>query len=234
MLAGKKVVVVGGSSGIGLVHRGTGEARRRRRHHCFAQCRAARRGRGQAERRSRSRPMSPTTRASPICSSSCGPGRPCRASRRRSFAPARSRRSRWRTFAPPWKASSGAPGASRGGGDPHGRIDHAGVGLSQHPAAAEFGDHQRRQWRAGVVGARARAGAGAGARQLRLARDHRHADPGRDAGGGAQGHAGEDRGRLPVGRVGYGEDIARQILAFMTNGFATGSTVYLDGGALVV
>ena len=38
---------------------------------------------------------------------------------------------------------------------------------------------------------------------------------------------------LPVGRVGQGEDIARQILAFMTNGFATGSIVYVDGGALV-
>jgi NAD(P)-dependent dehydrogenase (short-subunit alcohol dehydrogenase family) len=38
---------------------------------------------------------------------------------------------------------------------------------------------------------------------------------------------------LPVGRVGLGEDIAGQILAFMTNGFATGSIVYLDGGALV-
>ena len=29
LLAGKKVVVVGGSSGIGLVDRGNGEARRR-------------------------------------------------------------------------------------------------------------------------------------------------------------------------------------------------------------
>ena len=38
---------------------------------------------------------------------------------------------------------------------------------------------------------------------------------------------------LPVGRVGTGEDVARQILAFMTIGFATGSIVYLDGGALV-
>jgi NAD(P)-dependent dehydrogenase (short-subunit alcohol dehydrogenase family) len=38
---------------------------------------------------------------------------------------------------------------------------------------------------------------------------------------------------LPVGRVGAGEDIARQILAFMTIGFATGSIVYLDGGALI-
>jgi NAD(P)-dependent dehydrogenase (short-subunit alcohol dehydrogenase family) len=39
--------------------------------------------------------------------------------------------------------------------------------------------------------------------------------------------------RLPVGRVGVGEDIARQILAFMTIGFMTGSIVYLDGGGLV-
>jgi NAD(P)-dependent dehydrogenase (short-subunit alcohol dehydrogenase family) len=39
---------------------------------------------------------------------------------------------------------------------------------------------------------------------------------------------------LPVGRVGLGEDIAQQIVSFMGNGFATGSTVYIDGGALVV
>jgi len=38
---------------------------------------------------------------------------------------------------------------------------------------------------------------------------------------------------LPVGRVGLAEDVAQQIIAFMTNGFMTGSTVYLDGGALV-
>jgi NAD(P)-dependent dehydrogenase (short-subunit alcohol dehydrogenase family) len=38
---------------------------------------------------------------------------------------------------------------------------------------------------------------------------------------------------LPVGRVGVGDDVAQQILAFMNIGFATGSIVYLDGGALV-
>src|SRR6266853_4906454 len=38
---------------------------------------------------------------------------------------------------------------------------------------------------------------------------------------------------LPVGRVGVGDDIARQILSFMANGFATGSIVYIDGGALI-
>ncbi|HEY7845616.1 MAG TPA: SDR family oxidoreductase [Bradyrhizobium sp.] len=39
---------------------------------------------------------------------------------------------------------------------------------------------------------------------------------------------------LPAGRVGLGDDVAQMILAVMTNGFATGSTVYLDGGALVM
>jgi len=38
---------------------------------------------------------------------------------------------------------------------------------------------------------------------------------------------------LPVGRVGTGEDIARQILGFMTIGFMTGAIVYIDGGALI-
>jgi NAD(P)-dependent dehydrogenase (short-subunit alcohol dehydrogenase family) len=38
---------------------------------------------------------------------------------------------------------------------------------------------------------------------------------------------------LPVRRVGLGEDIAQQIMAFMKNGFASGSIVYIDGGALV-
>lgn len=39
---------------------------------------------------------------------------------------------------------------------------------------------------------------------------------------------------LPVGRVGFAEDVAKQIVAFMDNGFMTGSIVYLDGGGLVV
>ncbi len=39
---------------------------------------------------------------------------------------------------------------------------------------------------------------------------------------------------LPVGRVGEGHDVARQILAFMTIGFMTGSIVYVDGGGIVV
>jgi NAD(P)-dependent dehydrogenase (short-subunit alcohol dehydrogenase family) len=39
---------------------------------------------------------------------------------------------------------------------------------------------------------------------------------------------------LPVKRVGEGEDIARQILALMTNTFATGSVVTIDGGHLII
>ena len=39
---------------------------------------------------------------------------------------------------------------------------------------------------------------------------------------------------LPVGRVGLAEDVAKQILAFMDNGFATGAIVYLDGGGVLV
>lgn len=40
-------------------------------------------------------------------------------------------------------------------------------------------------------------------------------------------------GGLPVGRVGLAEDIGVQILSFMANGFASGAVVYIDGGALI-
>src|SRR6476661_1721588 len=39
---------------------------------------------------------------------------------------------------------------------------------------------------------------------------------------------------LPVRRVGLGADVAQQIVGCMANGFMTGSIVYLDGGALVI
>lgn len=39
---------------------------------------------------------------------------------------------------------------------------------------------------------------------------------------------------LPAGRVGLAEDIALQIHAFIRNDFATGSIVYIDGGGLIV
>ena len=68
-------------------------------------------------------------------------------------------------------------------------------GFLERSPAAEFGHRQRRQWRAGIAVARARARTGAGARQCGLARHHRYADPRRDAGGGAPRYAGQDRGR---------------------------------------
>ena len=39
---------------------------------------------------------------------------------------------------------------------------------------------------------------------------------------------------LPVKRVGVADDIAQQILAFMANGFATGAVTYIDGGGSIV
>lgn len=39
---------------------------------------------------------------------------------------------------------------------------------------------------------------------------------------------------LPVRRVGLADDIAKQILAYMANEFATGSIIYLDGGGLII
>lgn len=39
---------------------------------------------------------------------------------------------------------------------------------------------------------------------------------------------------LPVKHVGQPEDVAEQILVFLKNGFMTGSVVYVDGGALLV
>lgn len=38
---------------------------------------------------------------------------------------------------------------------------------------------------------------------------------------------------LPVKRVGLADDIARQIISFMENTFATGSVVFLDGGGSI-
>src|SRR6476469_4638763 len=39
---------------------------------------------------------------------------------------------------------------------------------------------------------------------------------------------------LPVRRVGLGADVAQQIVGCMANGFMTGSVLYLDGGALIL
>lgn len=43
----------------------------------------------------------------------------------------------------------------------------------------------------------------------------------------------EAKKTIPVGMVGESEHIARQIIACMTNPFMTGSTIYLDGGGSI-
>ena len=55
-------------------------------------------------------------------------------------------------------------------------------------------------------------------------------DMGQDAREGMYARA---AGRLPVGRVGQPEDVASLILELASNGFASGSTVFLEGGSLV-
>src|SRR5262249_54572081 len=84
-----------------------------------------------------------------------------------------------------------------------------------------------------ALDAAACAGTGAGKGDRRVPGPHwcAHAGPGACAGGARGAPAAAAR---PVGRVGEGDDIAKQILTFMTLGFATGSVVYIDGGALVV
>lgn len=77
---------------------------------------------------------------------------------------------------------------------PRRRIAHASFRLPECPAAAEFGDRQRRQSRAGVTLPCAGTRACAGACQLCLAGHHRHAHPRRDAARSAQGDAFEGRG----------------------------------------
>jgi len=39
--------------------------------------------------------------------------------------------------------------------------------------------------------------------------------------------------KLPVGRVGTASDVATQVMAFMSNPYMTGSTVYVDGGGAI-
>ncbi len=48
-----------------------------------------------------------------------------------------------------------------------------------------------------------------------------------------QARLGAAAASLPVGRAGTAEDVAQAILFLMTNGFSTGATVLLDGGAAI-
>ena len=112
MLAGKKVVVVGGSSGIGL---STAELAKREGADVIIASRNAERLNAAADKLGAKAIPADVTSDESVARSvpQLRPGRSCRGHRR--AAPHRSvqDRRRWKTCAPPWKASSGAPGASR-------------------------------------------------------------------------------------------------------------------------
>jgi NAD(P)-dependent dehydrogenase (short-subunit alcohol dehydrogenase family) len=51
---------------------------------------------------------------------------------------------------------------------------------------------------------------------------------------GAREHLKSVGGALPVGRVGQAADVASAVIYLMSNGFATGSVVDVDGGHRVI
>ncbi len=111
LLAGKKVVVVGGSSGIGLA---TAEMAKREGAEIIIASRNAERLDKAAEKLNAIAIPADVTSDDSVAELFSVAARSIMSwSRRRSFAPARSRRSRWKMSAPPWKASSGAHGVSR-------------------------------------------------------------------------------------------------------------------------
>ena len=197
--------------------RRTGEGRRRRGDRRLAQCRAPESGGRQARRqghrrRRHQRRQRRQTVSAPAARSIMS------SSPRRSCAPGRSRPSSMDDVRSTMEGKFwGAWRVARAADIRTGRIAHAGVRFPEHPAAAQCGDRRVGQRRDRVADARAGRRSLAGARQLRLARSDRHADPRRHAGGRAPEMLAKTAAALPVGRVGVGEDIARQILAFMTN-----------------
>src|SRR3972149_5189117 len=98
LLAGKKVVVVGGSSGIGLA---TAELTKREGAEVVIASRNAERLQAAADK------IGATAIATDVTSDDSV------AALFRQCGPARSRACRGTTCAPPWTASSGAPGAAR-------------------------------------------------------------------------------------------------------------------------
>ena len=193
LLAGKKVVVVGGSSGIGLA---TAEMAKREGADVIIASRNVERLDKAAEKLNAIAIPADVTSDDSVAElfKPLRPRRSCRghggpASHRPVQDGRDGRRPRHHGRQVLGRMAGGATGA-----DPRRRIADAGLGFPERSSAAEFGDRQRRQRRAGIAGPGARARTGAGARQCRLARRHRYADPRRDAGSGAARHAGEDRG----------------------------------------
>ena len=195
MLAGKKVVVVGGSSGIGL---STAELAKREGADVIIASRNAERLNAAAAKLGVTAIAADVTSDESVASlfRSCGPvdhvvvtAAQLRTGPFKTVADGRRARHHGRQVL-------GRLARRAIGGNPPRRIADAGLGLPEHSPAAELRDRRRRQRRARIAGAQPRARTRAGARQLRLARDHRHADPRRDAGSRAPRHAGQDRRRV--------------------------------------
>ena len=194
LLAGKKVVVVGGSSGIGLA---TAEMAKREGAEVIIASRNVERLDKVAEKLNAIAIPADVTSDDSVAKlfQRCGPvdhvvvtAAQLRTGPFKTVAMEDVRATMEGKFWGAWRVAQQAR-------NPRRRIADAGVGFPQRSSAAEFGDRQRRQWRAGIAFAGAGAGTGAGARQCGLARHHRHPDPRRDAGRGAARHAGERRRR---------------------------------------
>ena len=71
-------------------------------------------------------------------------------------------------------------------------------------------------------------------RQHDLAGRHRYAVMGSDGAGRPRGDVQKSVGDLPARRIGQPEDVAQALVFLMTNPFATGMVMNLEGGALLL
>ena len=200
LLAGKKIVVVGGSSGIGLA---TAELAKREGADVIVVSRNVERLDKVAEKLNAIAIPADVTSDDSVTElfRACGPvdhvvvtAAQLRTGPFKSVAMDDVRSTMESKFWGAWRVARSARNPPR-------RITHAGFRLSQRSPAVEFSDRQRRQRRAGIAVAGAGARTGAGAGELCIAWDHRHSDPCRDARSGAPRHACQNR-RRAAGRPG--------------------------------
>ena len=165
LLAGKKVVVVGGSSGIGLA---TAEMAKREGAEIIIASRNVERLDKAAEKLNAIAIPADVTSDDSVAKlfQRCGPvdhvvvtAAQLRTGPFKTVAMEDVRATMEGKFWGAWRVAQSC-------GNPSRRIADAGVGLPERSSAAEFGDRQRRQRRAGIAGTSACAGTGAGAREL--------------------------------------------------------------------
>ena len=165
LLAGKKVVVVGGSSGIGLA---TAEMAKREGAEVIIASRNVERLDKAAEKLNAIAIPADVTSDDSVAElfQRCGPvdhvvvtAAQLRTGPFKTVAMEDVRGTMEGKFWGAWRVAQQAQ-------NPRRRIADAGVGFPQRSSAAEFGDRQRRQRRAGIAGKSAGARTGAGARQL--------------------------------------------------------------------